>query len=111
MVWPGTVIISLLSSLGDGSASAAEIEAVEMAVADNEDVRPLTDWPQVVSASIVPYEIDIDLTIYTGPDETVVLSAAQQAVEAYRAGRASWAGRSPAPGCSARRWSAGFTTR
>jgi phage-related baseplate assembly protein len=86
MVWPGTVIISLLSSLGDGSASAAEIEAVEMAVADNEDVRPLTDWPQVVSASIVPYEIDIDLTIYTGPDETVVLSAAQQAVEAYRAG-------------------------
>ena len=86
MVWPGTVIISLLSSLGDGSASAAEIEAVEMAVADNEDVRPLTDWPRVVSASIVPYEIDIDLTIYTGPDETVVLSAAQQAVEAYRAG-------------------------
>jgi phage tail P2-like protein len=34
MVWPGTVIISLLSSLGDGSASAAEIEAVEMAVAE-----------------------------------------------------------------------------
>ncbi|GMM59905.1 baseplate assembly protein [Novosphingobium pituita] len=84
MVWPGTVIISLLSSLGDGSASAAEIEAVEMAVA--EDVRPLTDWPKVVSASIVPYEIDIDLTIYTGPDETVVLAAVQQAVEAYRAG-------------------------
>jgi phage-related baseplate assembly protein len=74
-------------------------------------MRPLTDWPKVVSASIVPYEIDIDLTIYTGPDETVVLAAAQQAVEAYRAGRASWAGRSPAPGCSARRWSAGFTTR
>jgi hypothetical protein len=45
MVWPGTVIISLLSSLGDGSASAAEIEAVEMAVAEDEDVRPLTDWP------------------------------------------------------------------
>jgi phage-related baseplate assembly protein len=82
----GTVIISLLSSLGDGSASAAEIEAVEMAVAEDEDVRPLTDWPKVVSASIVPYEIDIDLTIYTGPDETVVLAAAQQAVEAYRAG-------------------------
>jgi phage tail P2-like protein len=57
-----------------------------MAVAEDEDVRPLTDWPKVVSASIVPYEIDIDLTIYTGPDETVVLAAAQQAVEAYRAG-------------------------
>jgi phage-related baseplate assembly protein len=45
--WPGTVLISLLSSLGDGTASDAEIEAVEMAVAENEDVRPLTDWPRV----------------------------------------------------------------
>jgi phage-related baseplate assembly protein len=87
----------------------AEIEAVEMAVAENEDVRPLTDWPRV-SATSCP-TIDIDLTVYAGPDEAVVLTAAQQAVEAYREARASWAARSPAPGCSARRWSAGFTTR
>ncbi|MDK4806086.1 MAG: baseplate J/gp47 family protein [Novosphingobium aromaticivorans] len=84
--WPGTVLISLLSSLGDGTASDAEIEAVEMAVADNEEVRPLTDWPRVSSATIVPYTIDIDLTVYAGPDEAVVLTAAQQAVDAYREG-------------------------
>jgi hypothetical protein len=84
--WPGTVTIALLSSQGDGSANAEEIEAVELAVAEDEDVRPLTDWPRVVSAEIVPYDIDIDLWIYTGPDETVVLAAAQAAVEAYKAG-------------------------
>jgi phage-related baseplate assembly protein len=109
--WPGTVLISLLSSLGDGTASDAEIEAVEMAVAENEEVRPLTDWPRVSSATIVPYTIDIDLTVYAGPDEAVVLTAAQQAVDAYREGARKLGRRSPAPGCSARRWSAGFTTR
>jgi phage-related baseplate assembly protein len=107
--WPGTVLISLLSSLGDGTASDAEIEAVEMAVAENE-VRPLTDWPRCLRPRSCP-TIDIDLTVYAGPDEAVVLTAAQQAVDAYREARASWAARSPAPGCSARRWSAGFTTR
>lgn len=83
--WPGTVTIALLSSQGDGSANAEEIEAVELAIAEDQDVRPLTDWPRVVSAGIVPYAIDIDLWIYTGPDETVVLAAAQSAVEAYKA--------------------------
>jgi phage-related baseplate assembly protein len=32
------------------------------------------------------YTIDIDLTVYAGPDEAVVLTAAQQAVDAYREG-------------------------
>lgn len=82
--WPGTVIVALLSSLGDGSASDDEIEAVELAIAEDEDVRPVTDLPQVRSAEIIEYEIDIDLTLFSGPDETVVLAAAQAGVEAYK---------------------------
>jgi phage-related baseplate assembly protein len=84
-VWPGTVLVSLLSAQGDGSASDDEIEAVELAIAADEDVRPVTDWPQVRSAQIVDYAIDIDLTLFSGPDETVVLEAAQAGVEAYKA--------------------------
>jgi len=84
-IWPGTVVVSLLSALGDGSASDDEIEAVELAVSADEDVRPLTDWPQVRSAEIVDYEIDIDLVLFSGPDETIVLAAAQEGVEAYKA--------------------------
>lgn len=85
VTWPGTVIVALLSAQGDGSASDDEIEAVELAIADDEDVRPVTDLPQVRSAEIIEYEIDIDLTLFSGPDETVVLSAAQAGVEAYKA--------------------------
>jgi len=84
-IWPGTVVVSLLSALGDGSASDDEIEAVELAIAADEDVRPLTDWPQVRSAEIIDYEIDIDLVLFSGPDETIVLAAAQKGVEAYKA--------------------------
>jgi len=84
-IWPGTVVVSLLSSLGDGSASDDEIEAVELAVSADEDVRPLTDWPQVRSAEIIDYEIDIDLVLFSGPDETIVLATAQEGVEAYKA--------------------------
>jgi phage-related baseplate assembly protein len=84
-IWPGTVVVSLLSALGDGSASDDEIEAVELAVSADEDVRPLTDWPQVRSAEIIDYEIDIDLVLFSGPDETIVLAAAQEGVEAYKA--------------------------
>jgi len=84
-IWPGTVVVSLLSALGDGSASDDEIEAVDLAIAADEDVRPLTDWPQVRSAEIIDYEIDIDLVLFSGPDETIVLAAAQEGVEAYKA--------------------------
>ena len=84
-IWPGTVVVSLLSALGDGSASDDEIEAVELAVSADEDVRPLTDWPQVRSAEIIDYEVDIDLVLFSGPDETIVLAAAQEGVEAYKA--------------------------
>jgi phage-related baseplate assembly protein len=39
----------------------------------------------VRSAEIIDYEIDIDLVLFSGPDETIVLAAAQEGVEAYKA--------------------------
>jgi phage-related baseplate assembly protein len=75
--WPGTVLVSLLSSVGDGTASADEIAAAEAAVATSANVRPLTDYVVVQSAQIIPYAIDAALTMFDGPDSSVVLAAAQ----------------------------------
>jgi phage-related baseplate assembly protein len=83
--WPGTVLISLLSSQGDGTASAAEIAAVEAAVATSANVRPLTDHVVVQSAEIVPYAIEGPLTMFDGPDSSVVLAAANAGATTFAA--------------------------
>lgn len=74
--WPGTVLVSLLSSQGDGTATPAEIAAVEAAVAASANVRPLTDYVVIQSADIVPYALEGALTLFDGPDSSVVLAAA-----------------------------------
>jgi phage-related baseplate assembly protein len=79
---PGVVIVSLLSSGGDGSASAGQIAAVT-AVVNNNNVRPLTDQVTVQSAAIVTYTLEAELTIFSGPDDTVILAAAQQRANDY----------------------------
>lgn len=75
--WPGTVLLSLLSSQGDGTATADEIAAVQAAVADNANVRPLTDHVVVQSAQIVPYALTAQLTLFDGPSSDVVVAAAE----------------------------------
>ena len=75
--WPGTVLLSLLSSQGDGTATAEEIATVQAAVADNAQVRPLTDHVVVQSAQIVNYSIVAELTLLDGPSSDVVLAASQ----------------------------------
>lgn len=79
---PGVVQVALLSRFGTGAASDAQIEAVEVALGD--PVRPLTDNVLVVSAAIIPYQIEAELTLFEGPDEAVVLTAAQAKVEAFK---------------------------
>jgi phage-related baseplate assembly protein len=82
-VWPGTVLLSLLSSQGDGTATADEIAAVEAAVADNAEVRPLTDHVVVRSAEIVPYALNYNLTLFDGPSSDVVVTASETAAATY----------------------------
>ncbi|MEC8036496.1 MAG: baseplate J/gp47 family protein [Pseudomonadota bacterium] len=83
---PGEVIVSLLSAEGDGTASAAQIAAVE-AVLTHDEVRPLTDSVAVQSAQIVDYAIHARLQIAYGPDTQLVLSTAQASLDAYLANR------------------------
>ncbi|MFA6125077.1 baseplate J/gp47 family protein [Sphingomonas sp.] len=77
---PGQVLVSVLSRTGNGVASPDQIAAVSdrLAAISGNKVRPLTDQVAVASATVVPYMIDAALTLYSGPDETVVLAAAQK---------------------------------
>ena len=79
---PGQVTVYVLSREGDGEASA-ELQAKVIAALNAEDVRPLTDQVTVLSANIVDYQIAAELTLYDGPDASVVRTAALNAVEDY----------------------------
>lgn len=79
---PGEVVVSILSGTGDGEASQTLIDRVE-AVLSADDVRPLTDFVTVQSATIVPYTVEATLYFYDGPDRAVVMQSAQAAIEAY----------------------------
>lgn len=77
---PGEVVISVLSRLGDGTASAPLLAAVA-AVVSADDVRPLTDAVTVQSAAIVPFAVEAELTIYSGPDANLILATSLAAVD------------------------------
>lgn len=81
---PTQVTVYVLSRLGTGLASAALLQTVTAAL-NAEKVRPLTDKVTVLSANIVDYRVEAELTLYDGPDSDVVLSAAYAAVEDYAA--------------------------
>lgn len=79
---PGVVVVYVLSRTDDGTASESLLNKVD-ATLNAETVRPMTDQVQVQSANIVPYTIEAELTMYPGPDATVVLQSAIDAVTEY----------------------------
>lgn len=79
---PGEVVVSVLATDGDGTPDAALLAAVDDAV-NADEVRPLTDQVSVVAAEIIPYSVVAELTLFSGPDNTVVRAAAESAVQAY----------------------------
>ncbi|KAF3999220.1 baseplate assembly protein [Glaciimonas immobilis] len=88
---PGTVIVTILSRDGDGTASA-DLLAIVAARLAADDVRPLTDYVLVESAEIVRYQVRAKLFTFPGPDAAVVVAEAQRrmaqyVVEAHRLGR------------------------
>lgn len=81
-VWPGTVVTTVLSRTGNGSAPQATLDAVAAKVSAD-TTRPLTDHVTVQSAQIVPFEIEAVLTFFAGPDSGIVLSAARDRLDTY----------------------------
>ncbi len=81
---PGEVLVTVLASAGDGTASP-ELVATVAAALSHEDVRPLTDHVTVQGAQILPYAIAATLTIQPGPDPEMVRAAAEAAATAFAA--------------------------
>lgn len=79
---PGVVKVTVLSREGNGTASAETLQAVELALINN-DVRPLTDLVIVQAAEITEYTVDAQLYLYNGPDATVVIAEAERALAKY----------------------------
>lgn len=79
---PGEVVVTVLSRLGTGAASA-ELRGIVESALNSDDVRPLTDQVTVQSAVIINYEIDAELILKDGPDPQAVLTFAQEQIETY----------------------------
>jgi phage-related baseplate assembly protein len=78
----GTVLVSVLSRTGDGTAPSATIAAVQAALTA-EDVRPLCDTVNVQGAGIVHYTINATLTFFASVDIATVTANAQASAQAY----------------------------
>ncbi len=83
---PGEVVVTVLSTQGNGAASDELIAIVDAAL-NHEDVRPLTDHVTVQGAAITPYAVQASLTLYAEPDAGVVLGVARAAIEEHVAAR------------------------
>jgi phage-related baseplate assembly protein len=80
----GKVLVTVLAKASPGTVDAPTLALVSEAV-NATSVRPLTDFVTVQSAQIQTYEIDAALTVYQGPDSTVVLQTAIDQVTAFAA--------------------------
>ncbi len=77
---PGEVTVAVLSRTGDGTASPELVATVRDLLAGDE-VRPLTDFVKVQSASLLPFDIEAQLTLYPGPDAQLILDTASAALD------------------------------
>ncbi|KWF62432.1 baseplate assembly protein [Burkholderia multivorans] len=79
---PGDILVTLLSSEGDGTASRQLCDAVAAALSA-EDQRPLNDTVFVESAEIVPYRIHAKGYTRTAVGADVLIEQARKNAQAY----------------------------
>lgn len=79
---PGEVDVYVLSRTGNGEASPILTEKV-MSELSADEVRPLTDYVSVKSATIVSYAVTAELDIPDGPDAQTVLEHAISTLTSY----------------------------
>lgn len=84
---PGTVQVYPLVT--GGIVTPAPILSAVLSALSAEDVRPLTDTVTVLSPTLVPYDIEVEITTYTDADEALVVAQATEALTAYAAARGS----------------------
>lgn len=79
---PAVVVVSVLSTQGDGTASTELLSNVRNAL-NAEHIRPVGDRLTVQSATIIHYQINARLYFYPGPESEPILLAAQKSLESW----------------------------
>ncbi|VFR39631.1 Baseplate assembly protein J [plant metagenome] len=80
---PCDILVSVLSRDGDGTAADELLQAVRLALSE-EDIRPLGDRVMVQASQIEPYEVRAVLYMKgQGPGREQALAAARRACELY----------------------------
>lgn len=77
-----TVTVSILSNDGNGTASQELLDLVESALTPK-DSRPLSDEVIVQSATINEFNIEAELELFSGPDQTEVLNASKEKLNVW----------------------------
>jgi len=83
---PGTTLVTILSTDGQGIPTAELLETVEAALQDGQ-VRPLSEEVVVQPVTIITYAIQCELWVYAGPDNSLVASAAETELSTYTTAR------------------------
>jgi phage-related baseplate assembly protein len=79
---PGTTVVTILSRDGDGTASEEMLNKVRTKL-NSDEIRPLSEELIVNGAEIVRWELVADIYTYSGPDQNIVLKAAQDSFADY----------------------------
>lgn len=86
MTTPGHILVTVLSHEGDGTPSAAVLQAVrdKIVPADQmQELRPDSDDVTVAAAIVVHYAIQAELELYTLPDAEAAKAVANTNTSAY----------------------------
>jgi phage-related baseplate assembly protein len=78
---PGQVVVTVLSASGNGVPGAGVLDAVTELLTG--PVRPLTDEVIVQPATLVPFAIEAQLTVFAGPDQGLLLQTALDSLNAH----------------------------
>lgn len=79
---PGEVVITVLSTEGDGAPAPALVAEVHDYL-NADERRPLTDHLTTQGATVIPYTVDATLYLYRGPDAEEVRALAESQVTQY----------------------------
>lgn len=78
----GTVRVVVLSTEGDGGAGPDLLARVDAALSPD-DVRPMSETVEVVSAEVLPFTVNARIYAYPGPTQASVLERALASLDIY----------------------------
>lgn len=88
---PGKVLVSLMASGSNPTATADQIRKVRDKLL-SKNIKPLTDMVAVKSAEVIETDIDADVILYPGPVASLVMSDVNKSLTSLRE-RIGWIGR------------------